>query len=154
MRSFELLSAVVLSISLMAPMPAFSQEQARSEKQRKIEDELGIEMTQERSSRRDCHKSVRYHYVEYFGKKVWHRHRQSDCRIVLEDPPFDDDDEDLPRDCHRDVQRHFLQQYGKKVWHKHVGPNCRVKIYNPYDDDDRPHGGNCIRIGPITYCEN
>src|SRR5690606_34738571 len=45
----------------------------------------------------DCHRDVRRHYLPEYGRRVWHRHRQSNCRVILADPDFDD----LPRDCHR-----------------------------------------------------
>jgi hypothetical protein len=100
----------------------------------------------------DCHAGVRRHYLPEYDRRIWHRHRQSNCRVVIVDPPEDDDYEDRPRDCHRDVRRHYLDEYGGNVTHKHVGPSCRVRVYQRHSGDDS--GGNCIRLGPITYCEN
>lgn len=96
----------------------------------------------------DCHRDVRRHYLPEYGRRVWHRHRQSNCRVILADPDFDD----RPRDCHRDVRRHYLPEYGRSLYHKHVGDYCRARIYRPRDDEYR--GGNCLRIGPITVCED
>jgi hypothetical protein len=96
----------------------------------------------------DCHRDVRRHFLPQYGRSVWHRHRQSNCRVVLADPEFDD----RPRDCHRDVRRHFLPEYGRSVYHKHVGPSCRIRIYNPYQGGG--YGGpSCIKIGVVTLCE-
>ena len=87
-----------------------------------------------------------------YDRRVWHRHRQSNCRVVIVDPP--EDDYDRPRDCHRDVRRHYLPQYGGEVTHKHIGDSCRVKMYRKYPAAKVGGGGACIRLGIITYCEN
>jgi hypothetical protein len=97
----------------------------------------------------DCHPDMRRHYLPEYGRRVWHRHRQSNCRVILADPDFSDG----PRDCHRDVRRHYLPEYGRSVYHRHVGERCRVRVYNPYDDD-RPRGRNCIKLGIVTLCED
>jgi len=96
----------------------------------------------------DCHRDVRRHYLPEYGRRVWHRHRQSNCRVILADPDFDN----RPRECHREVRRHYLPEYGRSLYHKHVGEYCRVRVYHPRDDGYR--GGNCMRIGPITVCED
>jgi hypothetical protein len=98
----------------------------------------------------DCHANVRRHYLPEYGRQVWHRHRAESCRVVVIDR--DDDYDDRPRDCHRDVRRHYLPQYGRSVYHKHVGESCRIRVYNPYDNGGP--GRNCVKIGPITLCEN
>lgn len=95
----------------------------------------------------DCHRDVRRHYLPQYDRRVWHRHRRSDCRVILADPDFDD----RPRDCHRDVRRHYLPQYGRSLYHRHVGERCRVRIYEQHSGN-RP-GGNCVKIGPVTLCE-
>lgn len=99
----------------------------------------------------DCHEDVRFHFLPEYGRKILHRHRQSNCRVVVVDRD-EDDDYNRPRDCHRDVRRHYLPEYGANVTHKHVGDRCRVKVYerNPNGGS----GGSCIRIGIIQYCEN
>ena len=97
----------------------------------------------------DCHADVRRHYLPQYDRRVWHRHRQSNCRVILVDPEF----EERPVDCHRDVRRHYLPAYGRSVYHKHVGESCRVRVYNPYDDN-RSGRGDCIRLGPVLVCEN
>lgn len=97
----------------------------------------------------DCHADMRRHFLPQYGERLWHRHRQSNCRIVLAEPEDDDYDR---RDCHRDVRRHFLPEYGRRVYHKHVGSSCRIRIYNQRDGGGQ--GGNCIRIGVVTLCEN
>jgi hypothetical protein len=97
----------------------------------------------------DCHPDVRRHYLPEYGRRVWHRHRQSNCRIILADPDFDDG----PRDCHRDVRRHYLPEYGRRVYHRHVGERCRIRVYDEYRGDgygDR----NCVQIGPVRLCES
>jgi hypothetical protein len=96
----------------------------------------------------DCHRDVRRHYLPEYGRRVWHRHRQSNCRVILADPDFDE----RPRDCHRDVRRHYLPQYGRSVYHKHVGESCRIRIYNPYQGSG-PGGPSCVKIGIVTLCE-
>jgi hypothetical protein len=98
----------------------------------------------------DCHQDVRRHYLPEYGRKVWHRHRQN-CRVVIVDR--EDDYDNRPRDCHRDVRRHYLPEYGRSVYHKHVGERCRIRIYNPYQGNG-PSRPDCIRIGPVTLCEN
>ena len=97
----------------------------------------------------DCHADVRRHFLPEYGRRIWHRHRQSNCRVVLVDPEF----EERPVDCHRDVRRHYLPEYGRSIYHKHVGESCRVRVYNPYDDG-RSGRRDCIRLGPVLVCEN
>lgn len=99
----------------------------------------------------DCHADVRRHYVPEYGRRVWHRHRQSNCRVVIVDREDDYYDE-RPRDCHRDVRRHYLPEYGRSVYHKHVGERCRIRVYNPRQGGGG--GASCIKIGPLTLCEN
>lgn len=99
----------------------------------------------------DCHRDVRRHYLPEYGARVWHYHRQSNCRAVRADPR-DDDDDHQPRDCHRDVRRHYIPEYGRQVTHSHVGQSCRVKEYRRHSGNGG--GGSCITIGPIQYCEN
>ena len=94
----------------------------------------------------DCHADVRRHYLPQYDGRVWHRHRQSNCRVILADPDFDD----RPRDCHRDVRRHYLPEYGRSVYHTHVGERCRIRVYNPYEGN-RP-GGDCVKLGPVLLC--
>lgn len=144
MKSLGLLSAAIIAVGLLAPASAAEQKKGGADRG------LEIEFSSKHAAVRDCHADVRRHYLDAYGRQVWHRHRQSNCRVVLADRPGDDD---RPRDCHRDVRRHYLRDYGRNVTHRHVGPNCRVRVYNQYNDG-RPHGGNCIKIGPITYCEN
>ena len=90
---------------------------------------------------RGCHSDVRRHYVPEFGRTATHRHRR-DCRPVRVDRDRD------RRDCHRDARRHYVPGYGRVV-HRHVGSNCRVRVLRRYDRGGR----DCIRIGPIRYCE-
>jgi hypothetical protein len=97
----------------------------------------------------DCHADVRRHYLPEYGRRMWHRHRQSSCRVVIIEE--EDDYDDRPRDCHRDVRRHYLPEYGRSVYHKHIGERCRIRVYNPYD---RPSGRNCVKLGIITLCED
>jgi hypothetical protein len=99
----------------------------------------------------DCHPDVRRHYLPEYGRRVWHRHRQSSCRAVIVDR--EDDYDDRPRDCHRDIRRHYLPEYGRSVYHKHVGERCRIRVYDRYDGDG-PRGGNCVKLGIITLCED
>jgi hypothetical protein len=94
----------------------------------------------------DCHADVRRHYLPQYDRRAWHRHRQSNCRVIFVEPEFDD----RPRDCHRDVRRHYLPQYGRSVYHKHVGESCRIRLYNPYEGN-RP-GGDCVKLGPVVLC--
>ena len=96
----------------------------------------------------DCHADVRRHYLPQYDRRVWHRHRQSNCRVILAEPEFDD----APRDCHRDVRRHYLPEYGRSVYHSHVGESCRIRLYNPYEGN-RP-GGDCVKLGPVLLCGN
>ncbi len=97
----------------------------------------------------DCHPDVRRHYLPEYGRRVWHRHRQPSCRIVLVDPEF----EERPRDCHRDIRRHYLPEYGRSLYHKHVGERCRIRVYDRYEGGGS--GGNsCVKIGPLTLCES
>jgi hypothetical protein len=98
----------------------------------------------------DCHGDVRRHFLPQYDRRVWHRHRQSNCRVVLVDPP-QEDPYDGRRDCHREVERHYLPEYGARVTHRHVGPNCRVKVYRQYDGGSSRQ--NCIRIGVVQFCE-
>jgi hypothetical protein len=97
----------------------------------------------------DCHPDVRNHYLPQYGRRVLHRHRQGNCRVVLVEPQVQPRP---PRDCHRDVRRHFLPEYGRSVYHKHVGPSCRIRIYNPYQGGGSA-GPSCIKIGVVTLCE-
>ncbi len=97
----------------------------------------------------DCHADVRRHYLPQLDRRAWHRHRQSNCRVVLVEPE-DDDDDDGPRDCHREVRRHYLPEYGERLAHRHVGNSCRIRIYRRDDDGD---GRNCVRFGALTFCE-
>ena len=88
-------------------------------------------------SRSTVMQDVRRHYVPEYDRRVWHRHRQSNCRV---DPRRSGRRfEDRPRDCHRDVRRHYLPEYGRSVYHKHVGERCRIRVYNPYEGN-RPGG--------------
>ena len=98
----------------------------------------------------DCHGDVRRHYLPEYGRRVWHRHRQSSCRVVIIDR--DDDYDDRPRDCHRDVRSHYLPEYGRRVYHKHVGDSCRIRVYNRHQGGGS--GQSCIKLGPITVCED
>ena len=99
----------------------------------------------------DCHQDVRRHYLAEYGRRVWHRHRQN-CRVVVIDREEDGYD-DRPRDCHRDVRRHYLPEYGRSVYHKHVGERCRIRAYNQHQGSGQGRP-DCIRIGPVTLCEN
>jgi hypothetical protein len=99
----------------------------------------------------DCHADVRRHYLPEYGRRVWHRHRQSSCRPVIVDR--EDDYGDRRRDCHRDVRRHYLPEYGRSVYHKHVGERCRIRVYNPYRDDG-PRRPDCVKLGPLLLCED
>jgi hypothetical protein len=99
----------------------------------------------------DCHETVRRHYLPRYDARVWHYHRQSNCRAVQVDPP-EEDDYDMPRDCHREVRRHYVPDYGRQVTHSHVGASCRIREYERRSDEDE--GGNCVQIGPIRYCDN
>ena len=88
---------------------------------------------------RGCHADVRRHYVPEFARTATHRHRRN-CWPVRVDRDR--------RDCHRDARRHYVPGYGRVV-HRHVGSNCRVRVLRRYDRGGR----DCIRIGPIRYCE-
>lgn len=98
----------------------------------------------------DCHPDARRHYLPEYGRRVLHRHRQSSCRVVIIDR--EDDYEDRPRDCHRDVRRHYLPEYGRRVYHKHVGERCRIRVYNQHQGGGG--GQSCVKLGPITVCED
>ena len=98
----------------------------------------------------DCHADVRRHYLPQYGRQVWHRHRQSNCRVIVVDR--EDRHDNRRRDCHRDVRNHYLPEYGRRLYHRHVGEHCRVRIYERYDDNRR--GRNCVKLGPLTLCEN
>jgi hypothetical protein len=98
----------------------------------------------------DCHADVRRHYLPEYGRRVWHRHRQSSCRVVIVDR--EDDYDDRPRDCHREVRRHYLPEYGRSLYHRHVGERCRIKIFDEYrGNGDRR---DCVKLGPIVLCES
>jgi hypothetical protein len=99
----------------------------------------------------DCHPDARLHYLPRYDRKVLHRHRQSDCKVVIVDQ--EDDYEDRPRDCHRDLRKHYLPEYGRSVYHKHVGESCRIKVYNPYQGSG-PNRPDCVKLGPVLLCEN
>jgi hypothetical protein len=99
----------------------------------------------------DCHETVRRHYLPRYDARVWHYHRQSNCRAVVTDPA-EEDDYDMPRDCHREVRRHYVPEYGSQVTHRHVGANCRIREYQRSSEEYE--GGSCVQIGPIQYCEN
>ncbi len=96
----------------------------------------------------DCHADIRRHYLPEYDRRVWHRHRQSNCRIILADPDFDEG----PRDCHREVRRHYLPEYGRSLYHRHVGERCRIKIYDEYRGGQG--GPSCVKFGPVTLCES
>lgn len=100
------------------------------------------------AAQNDCHQDVRRHFLPEYGRRVWHRHRQSDCKVVLADP---DDADDNLRDCHRDVRKHYLPEYGRSLYHRHVGERCGISVYNEYKDTQP--GKPCLRIGPLTLCE-
>jgi hypothetical protein len=97
----------------------------------------------------DCHPDVRRHFLPEYGRKVRHRHRQSSCRVVIVE-----EEEFVVRDCHRDVRRHYLPEYGRSVYHRHVGERCRVRIYRPRDEGYYGSGKTCLKIGPVTVCED
>ncbi|MDQ2705542.1 MAG: hypothetical protein M3Y43_10275, partial [Pseudomonadota bacterium] len=99
----------------------------------------------------DCHQDVRRHYLPRYDRRVLHRHRQSDCRVIIVDR--EDDYEVRPRDCHREVRRHYLPEYGRSVYHKHVGESCRIRVYNRHQGSDSSRR-NCVKLGPITVCED
>ncbi|MEP9389495.1 hypothetical protein [Mesorhizobium sp. KR9-304] len=99
----------------------------------------------------DCHADVRRHYLPEYDRRVWHRHRQSNCRVVIVEP--EDEYDDRPRDCHRDVRRHYLPEYGRSVYHKHVGERCRIRVYNPHQGGGSNRPG-CVKLGPLLLCEN
>ena len=81
----------------------------------------------------DCHPDARLHYLPRYDRKVLHRHRQSDCKVVLVDPPEE------AIDCHPDARLHYLPKYGRKVLHRHRQSDCRVVIIDQEDDyEDRP----------------
>ncbi len=44
---------------------------------------------------RDCHRSSRRHYLDEYGRRVWHHHNRY-CRVIL-DESFDDDYSYNPR---------------------------------------------------------
>ena len=143
MKSFRAVSAalMVLGVAMTGPATAMPQASAPA-----TSGDLVVKVQV------DCHASVRRHYLPEYDRRVWHRHRQSNCRVIVVDPE-NDDYEDRPRDCHRDVRRHYLRQYGGEITHKHIGESCRVRTYSRYPGD-RPGGDTCIRLGIITYCEN
>lgn len=144
MKSLTVLGAALIALGLAMPAATATPQVAPT---------AGSELVMKVAT--DCHSAVRRHYLEAYGRKVWHRHRQSNCRVVLADPPQNDEEDgfDQPRDCHRDVQRHYIPEYGRRVTHRHVGPRCRVKEYQRHDDDGGSNR-NCIQLGPLTYCEN
>lgn len=73
----------------------------------------------------DCHPDTRLHYLPKYDRKVLHRHRQSDCRVILVNPPQE------AVDCHSDTRLHYLPKYDRKVWHRHRQSDCRVVIVDP-----------------------
>ena len=139
MKSFKAAGAAVIAFGMIGPATAMPQIWSPAQS-----GDLVVKVAI------DCHADIRRHYVPEYGGRIWHRHRQSNCRVIVVDPP--DEEYDRPRDCHRDVVRHYLPEYGGSVAHRHLGESCRVKIYRPYEGGGS--GGSCIRIGPITYCEN
>lgn len=140
MKSIGTVSAALIALS-MGPGPAAAMPQARV-----VQESYGL-VTKVQI---DCHPDVRRHYLPEYGRRVWHRHRQSNCRVILADPDFDDGPR--PRDCHRDIRRHYLPEYGRSLYHRHVGERCRIKIFDEYEGD---YGGrDCVKIGPITLCES
>jgi hypothetical protein len=88
-----------------------------------------------------CHSNFRTHNGAY----PLHRHRQSDCGMVIAD-----DEGDSYDDCHHSVLRHYLPGYGK-VWHRHRGPSCRVEVYE-HESGPSPGIGGCVQIGPSVIC--
>jgi hypothetical protein len=99
----------------------------------------------------DCHRDARRHFLPEYGRRIWHRHRGSRCRVVRVERPDEDDFDGGRRDCHRDVRSHYLPEYGGRVTHKHVGGSCRVRVYRQYDGGGS--GRNCIQIGVVRLCE-
>ena len=55
-------------------------------------------------------------------------------------------------DCHADVRRHYLPEYGRRVYHKHIGERCRIRVYNRHQGGGS--GQSCVKLGPITVCED
>src|ERR1044072_8613910 len=66
----------------------------------------------------DCHQDARLHYLPKYDRKDLHRHRQSDCKVVLVHPPQE------AVDSHQDARLHYLPKYGRKVWHRHRQSDC------------------------------
>jgi hypothetical protein len=141
MKSIRAVSAALIALGIGMAGPASAMPQTPAAKGDDLVTKVQV----------DCHKDVRRHYVPEYGRRVWHRHRQSTCRVVIVDR--EDDYEDRPRDCHRDVRRHYLPEYGRSVYHKHVGERCRIRVYNQYQGSG-PSRQDCVRLGPITLCEN
>jgi hypothetical protein len=141
MKSIRAVSAALIALGIGMAGPASAMPQTPAAKGDDLVTKVQV----------DCHKDVRRHYVPEYGRRVWHRHRQSTCRVVIVDR--EDDYEDRPRDCHRDVRRHYLPEYGRSVYHKHVGERCRIRVYNQYQGSG-PGRQDCVRLGPITLCEN
>jgi hypothetical protein len=139
MKTIRAVSAVLIALGIGMTGPASAMPQTPAAKGDDLVTKVQV----------DCHQDVRRHYVPEYGRRVWHRHRQSNCRVVIVDR--EDDYEDRPRDCHRDVRRHYLPEYGRSVYHKHVGERCRIRVYNPYQGSG-PGRPDCVRIGPITVC--
>lgn len=143
MKTFRTLGAALLALGIgtataaaVTPLPATPPPSIEA-------DSLVTEV------QRDCHRDVRRHYLPQYDRRVAHRHRQSDCRVILADR----EDDRRPRDCHRDVRRHYLPEYGRSVYHRHVGERCRVRVYNRHQGGNRPGAGNCVTVGPLTLCE-
>lgn len=142
MKSIRAVSAalVALGLGMTGPVSAMPQAPAVTQGEDLIVNVAVV----------DCHADVRRHFLPQYDSRVWHRHRQSNCRVILAEPEFE---EERPRDCHRDVRRHYLPEYGRSVYHKHVGERCRIRVYNPHQGGgaSRP---DCVKLGPLLLCEN
>lgn len=80
---------------------------------------------------RGCHRSSQFHYSEYYGRRIWHRHRGRSCRADRTDPPG--------RDYHdyRDSRHH----------------STRESRYEDRHSSRYSRRTGCVRIGPVTVCD-
>ena len=132
MRTLRLIAAATLSIASSFTIPSFAAPV--------ITPDSGQGLVTQVSG---CHRNVRRHYVPEFGRTVPHVHQGPRCRperAYAVEPPR--------RDCHRDARRHFVPGYGR-VLHRHRR-DCSVRILRRSSEY---RGDNCVRMGPVVYCE-
>ena len=78
--------------------------------------------------------------------RVWHRHRQSNCRVVLVDPPEEEISTTAAGIAIAKCERHYLPEYGAPRHRTDMSAgSCRVKVYRQYDG-----GGSRQQLHPAS----